>query len=198
MSWIGKILAVMGMLLALVWMWFTASTFAARTNWKIQADNYKKGYEDAKAAREAEYRTNQSERDALARQLKSEQTKAEGLTAQLEKAKDDNTKSSEALAAVTKSVNKLTLETSELQANNAANQARGDKLQGLVNTLEDEKIKLTITTAQAVKDKQAAETLARQAVSDKLNADKKTEEVTAQLADEKANRLAGGPSGNTL
>lgn len=63
-----------------------------------------------------------------------------------------------------------------------------------VNALEDEKIKLTITTEQAVKDKQAAETLTRQAVQDKLNAEKKVDDLTTQLADAKAagSGLGGG------
>ena len=77
MSWIGKILAVLGLLLALVSVWFTSASFAARTNWKVQADNYKKAYEEAKLAREGEYKTNLSERDALARQVRTEQSRAE-------------------------------------------------------------------------------------------------------------------------
>ena len=192
MSWIGKILAVMGMLLALVLMWFTASTFAARTNWKVQADNYKKVYEDAKAAREAEYRTNQSERDALARQVKTEQSRADGFAVQFKKAEADIAKVTADLADLTKADKERAALVSELQANAAANQARADKLQGRVNGLEDEKIKLTITAEQAVKDKQAAETLARQAQQDKLNADKKAEDLAGLLADEKSRGFGGG------
>jgi hypothetical protein len=192
MSWIGKILAVMGMILALAVMWFAASAFAVRTNWKVQADNYKKGYEDAKIAREAEYRTYQSEKDALARQLKSEQTRAEGLSAQLEKAKTDITQNTTQLAKLTEAVNDLNIRASELQANAAAQQARADKLGTRVNSLEDEKIKLTIIAEQATKDKQAAETLTRQAQADKLNADKKVEELTNSLADAKAAGIGGG------
>ncbi len=198
MSWIGKILAVMGMLLALVLMWFTASTFAARTNWKVQADNYKKVYEDAKAAREAEYRTNQSERDALARQVKTEQSRADGFAVQFKKAEADVAKVTADLADLTKADKERAALVSELQANAAANQARADKLQGRVNGLEDEKIKLTITAEQAVKDKQAAETLARQAQQDKLNADKKAEDLAALLADEKSRGFGGGGSDRSL
>lgn len=192
MSWIGKILAVMGMLLALAAMWFTASAFAVRTNWKVQADAYKKGFEDAKAAREAEYRTYLAERDALLRQVKTEQSRADSMVARLEKAEDDAKKSAEAQAKVTEAYTKSNVLVSELQANNAAQQARADKLGVRVGELEDEKIKLTITAEKAVKEKQAAETLTRQAQADKATADKKVEELTAQLADAKTGGTSGG------
>ncbi len=198
MSWIGKILAVMVMLLALVWMWFTASTFVARTNWKVQADTYKKAYDEAKVAREAEYRTNLSERDALARQVKTEQSRADAFAAQLKKSDDDLAKITVQLADLSAAATKRDIQVSELQANAAANQARGDKLQVRVNALEDEKIKLTITTEQAVKDKQAAETLARQAQQDKLNAEKKADDLANLLAEEKARGLPGGGGERSL
>lgn len=191
MSWIGKILAVLGMVMALAAMWFTASAFAVRTNWKVQADAYKKGFEEAKLAREGEYRTYLAERDALARQAKTEQSRADSLVAQLEKAKDDIRKSADALAKLTESVNTLNIQASELQATAAAQQARADKLGLRVGALEDEKIKLTIAAEQAIKDKQAAETLTRQAQGDKAIAEKKADELAAQLADAKTAGAAG-------
>jgi len=191
MSWIGKILAVLVMVLALVWMWFTASVYAARTNWRTQAIAYKDALKDAVAARESEYRTNLAERDALARQVKSEQTRAEGLAAQLEKAKDEVAKTAAQLAAQNDASTKLSVQTAELQANLAAQQARSDKLGNRVNDLENEKVQLTITAEKAVKNQQAAETLTKQAQADKLNADKKVEELSNQLADAR-----GGGSGS--
>lgn len=195
MSWIGKILAVMVMLLAVFGMWLTASAFAVRTNWKVQADTYKKAFDEAKAARESEYRTNQSERDALARQVKAELTKVQGLIAQLEKAGTENTENAKSIAQLKVRYDTLNVQAAELQANLAAAQSGADKLQDRVNRLEEDKIKLTVTTEQAVKDKQAAETLARQAQADKLIAERKAEELASALADEKVNRggsLAGG------
>jgi hypothetical protein len=191
MSWIGKILAVMGMLLALTAMWFTASAFAVRTNWKVQADAYKKGFDEAKAAREAEYRTFLAEKDALARQVKTEQSRADGLVAQLEKAKDDVAKNAATLDTLTKAVNADNLKVSELQANLTAEQARAEKFGIRVGELEDLQIKLTIAAEKATKEKQAAETLTRQAQADKATAEKKVDELTAALADARTAGVAG-------
>ena len=198
MSWLGKILAVLVMVLALVWMWFTASVYAARTNWRTQAIAYKDALKDAVAARESEYRTNLAERDALARQVRSEQTRADGLAAQLEKAKDEVAKTAAQLAAQNDAATKLGVQTAELQANLAAQQARSDKLGTRVNELENEKVQLTITAEKAVKNQQAAETLTKQAQADKLNADKKLEELANQLADARASGFSGGGGGRSL
>lgn len=122
MSWIGKILAVLGLLLALVWMWFTATTFAARTNWKTRSDNYEAAYKQAKDAREGEYRTFQAERDALARQLKSAETRADTATAQLKKAEADLAKAADDYAKLNESAGKRDVLVAEHQANAAANQ----------------------------------------------------------------------------
>jgi uncharacterized phage infection (PIP) family protein YhgE len=192
MSWIGKILAVLVMVLALVWMWFTASVYAARTNWRTQAVAYKDALKDAVTARESEYRTYLAERDALARQVKSEQTRADGLAAQLEKAKDEVAKTAAQLAAQNDAATKLGVQTAELQANLTAQQGRADKLGNRVNELENEKVQLTITAEKAVKNQQAAETLTKQAQADKLNADKKVEELSNQLADARASGFTGG------
>ncbi len=192
MSWIGKILAVMGMLLALAAMWFIASAYAVRTNWKVQSDAYKKGFDEAKAAREAEYRTYLAEKDALARQVKTELSRADSLVVQLDKAKDDVRKSTDALTKQTEAFNVVNIKASELQANAAAQQARADKLGQRVGELEDEKIKLTVSEQKAIKEKQAAETQTRQALSDKANAEKKADELAAQLADAKTGGASGG------
>jgi hypothetical protein len=192
MSWLGKILAVMVLLLALVWMWFTVTVFAARTNWKTQAENYKKAHTEAVAARDNEYRTGLGEQDALRRQLKSAQALADGLTAQVAKLKDDVEKNGEQIKLVNAGNDKRDAQAAELQALAAAERGRADKLGQRVNSLEDEKVKQTIVVEQSLKDKQAAETVARQATQDKLNAEKKLEEVSNQLADARASGFSGG------
>jgi len=192
MSWLGKILAVLVLLLALVWMWFTVSVFAARTNWKTRADSYEKAHKDAVAARDNEYRTGLAEQDALKRQLKSAQSLADGLTAQVTKLKDDVEKNGEQIKLINSGNDKREALTSELQALNAAANTRADKLGQRVNLLEADKVKDTILVEQSLKDKQAAETVARQATQDKENALKKLEEVSNQLADARANGFTGG------
>lgn len=192
MSWLGKILAVLVLLLALVWMWFTVSVFAARTNWKAQAENYKKAQAEAVGARETEYRTYLAEKDALARQLKSAQALADGLNTQVAKLKEDVEKNGEQIKQINATTDKRDAQLSEHQALLAGERGRADKLAQRVNSLEDEKVKQTIVTEQSIKDKQQAETQARQAIQDKINAEKKLEEVSNLLADAKANGFTGG------
>ncbi|HYH64613.1 MAG TPA: hypothetical protein VD866_07965 [Urbifossiella sp.] len=198
MSWLGKILAVLVLLLALVWMWFTVSVFAARTNWKTRADNYEKAHKDAVAARDNEYRTGLAEQDALRRQLKSAQAEAQGLSTQVAKLKDDVDKNGEQIKLINAGNDKREALTSELQALNTAANTRADKLGQRVNTLEAQKVKDAILVEQSLKDKQAAETVARQATQDKENALKKLEEVSNQLADARASGFGGGTGGFSL
>ena len=94
MTWLGKILAILVMVMAVAGMWFTTSAYVARTNWKTQADMYKKSFEEAKAARDNEYRVYLAEKNALLSQLNSEQANVASLTKRLADAdlvKDENT-----------------------------------------------------------------------------------------------------------
>ena len=193
MTWLGKILALLAMVVAVVWMWFTVSVFVARTNWKKQADDYKAAYAAAKDAREAEYKTSLAEKDALLTQLASEKKAGEKLASQLDAAKTDLTKTKTDLAAVTDAIGKLNAQFVEVQAQATADRGRADNLQGRVAKLEEENIKATVIAQQAVKDKQAAETLARQATTQKNVAEGTIENLKTQLAEEKQNR-PGGPA----
>ncbi|QDU24049.1 hypothetical protein [Urbifossiella limnaea] len=200
MSWLGKILAVLVLLLALVWMWFTVTVFAARTNWKTQAEAFKKGREEAVAARDSEYRTYLAEKDALLRQLKSEQAQVAKLTTDVTQLAADVAKNGEQIKVLNDATGKRDATITDLQASLAAETSRADTQTKRVNTLETEKVDDTIKREQAVKDKQAAETVARQATQDKLTAEKKLEEVSNLLADAKAQGFtgAGGSGGASL
>lgn len=192
MTWLGKILALLAMVVAVVWMWFTVSVFVARTNWKKQADDYKAAYAAAKDAREAEYKTSLAEKDALLTQLTSEKKAGEKLASQLDAAKTDLAKTKGDLAAVTEAIGKLNAQFVEVQAQATADRGRADNLQARSAKQEEDLIKATVTAQQAVKDKQAAETLAKQATTQKNVADATIENLRVQLAEEKQNRL-GGP-----
>ena len=71
MTWLGKILLVVVMLMALVWVWLIANDFATRVNWKAQAEMYKKGYQEVLKARQDEYAGHLAERDALYRKAET-------------------------------------------------------------------------------------------------------------------------------
>ena len=65
MTWIGKILTVLVMIAAVVWMFLNVQAFTTRTNWKIEADRYKDAFKKAIDAREADYRAGLTEVDIV-------------------------------------------------------------------------------------------------------------------------------------
>src|SRR6186997_1428344 len=99
MTWLGKILTFLIFLGALVWAYFTVQTFVLRTNWKTEADNYKKAYNEARQKREDDVKRYYVAEDALRRQLAIEQARndsqgktIETLSANAKKANVDFTK----------------------------------------------------------------------------------------------------------
>src|SRR5688572_24876827 len=69
MTWLGKILAFVVMILALVWMYFTVNVYVTRTNWKNESAKWRKAYDEAIAARESEHRIHQSSDSAYAQKV---------------------------------------------------------------------------------------------------------------------------------
>src|SRR5688572_9285963 len=65
MTWIGKILTILVMVAALIWMFLNVQTYVTRTNWYAEAKKYREGYNTAIAAREADYRAGQTEIDSM-------------------------------------------------------------------------------------------------------------------------------------
>jgi uncharacterized phage infection (PIP) family protein YhgE len=182
------------MLLALVWMWFTVSVYAARTNWKVQADTYKKAYDDARKARETEHAAYLAEKDSLEKQVLTGQTRIQGLSDQIAKLQADAKKLDDALAAAQKTIKDYDVGAVELAARVQAMTDEVSKLRTRSNQLEDERVVLVIKKEQADKDKQAAEILARQATAERLVLATQIETLSAQVAE--AQRTGG--SGTVL
>lgn len=183
MTLIGKILAVLVLLLALVWMWFTVSVFVARTNWKSQAETYKAAYAEARTARETEHGAYQAEKDALERQVLSYETRVKGLTEQIAKLQADAKGSETALANANMAAKNAEANAAELTARVQGMTDEVKKTRDRNNNLEDERVVLVIKKEQAEKDRQAAENLARQASGDKLLAEQRLEELRAELSE---------------
>lgn len=199
MTWLGKILAVCAMVLALVWMWFTATVYVTRTNWKARSDQYQKAYEEAKAAREGEYRVYLAKEDALAKQVAAAEGKAAGLDrrlAELTKANADYTGQITALNATIKDTD--VSKAVSLQAGLQAAQSELDAVRKRSGELEVERVRLTVLKEEAEKAKLAAEIAMRQSQAQLLLAQSLTEDLRAQLADARSPggataRLLGGP-----
>lgn len=192
MTWIGKILAVLVMILAVAWMWFTVSVYVARTNWKAQADQYKTAYGDARAAVETEQRMHAGERDALARELTAERTKSAAQETQIAKLNADSTANAATAAALDQSYKTLQRSVTELQANlqSAITEVGSGRDRNTI--LEAEKVRLVIARETAEKDRQAAENAAKQAQAERLLADRRVEDLSTQVNELRQTSTAGG------
>jgi hypothetical protein len=183
MTWIGKILAILVMVMSLVWMWFSVSAFATRTNWKVQADTYKKAYEEAKNARGSEFNIYQSEKDALERQLTASESRITGLNTQVAELQEANKGFIASANKLTQVINDGDVAAVEFQARMQAAIDEANKLRSQNQELQKDRVQLIIAKDQAEKAKQAAETLARQAEAEKLIAERQNERLVAQVAD---------------
>jgi hypothetical protein len=180
MTWLGKILAVLVFVLALVWAWFTVTVFVTRTNWKTVAEGYKQGQREAFAARDAEYRQYQQEKDALAREvasLRAELASARTNQAALAKTNQDNRRELDRLTAALGDYDKRIV---QLQSVNDRQLQELNAVRERNTTLETERVELVIRREQAERERQGAQNeakLARQ-IADDLT--RRVEDLTAQ------------------
>lgn len=156
MTWLGKILVFVVLILALAWMWLTATDYATRVNWKAQRDMYKKSFDEAVAARESDYRRHQAELESSLRKLDSAEKELIARKSELDtlaKANRDNKAELDRLitAAATADAQVVKLQTS-LQAS----LKELDTVRDRNNKLEVDRQELTITREQARRDELAA------------------------------------------
>jgi predicted nucleic acid-binding Zn-ribbon protein len=192
MTWLGKILAVCAMVLALVAMWLMASVYATRTNWQARADQYKKAYDEAKAAREGEYKVYLAEKDALAKQVAAAEAKAAGLSSQVATLDKESKNYSRQIDDLNATVKDADLKAVQLQANFQTTLSELDAVRKRAGALEDEKVRLTVAAEEAKKGQLAAEIAMRQAQAERLLAEARVEDLRNQLADARSGAAGGG------
>lgn len=192
MTWLGKILAVCAMVLALGWMWLTASVYATRTNWQARSDQYAAAYKDARTALEADQRSFQAKQNALAKQLAASEAKAAGLAAQvatLEKANKDYTGQ---IAGLNNTIKDADVKAVELQAALGSLLTQTDQVRKRAGDLEEKVVQLTIVKEAAEKDKLSAEIARKQAEAERDSANARAEDFRGQLADARDPNRRGG------
>ena len=193
MTWLGKILSVCAMVLALGWMWLTASVYATRTNWQARSEQYKKAYEDARAVVQADQQSFQVRQNALAKQLSASEAKAAGLAAQvatLEKANKDYVNQ---IGGLNNTIKDSDVKAVELQAALGSLLTQTDQVRKRAGDLEEKVVQLTIVKEGAEKDKLSAEIAKKQAEAERDSANARAEELRGQLADARdPNRRGGG------
>lgn len=186
MTWIGKILSVFVLIVGVAAMWFMATVYTARTNWKKDRDGWQEAYKQAEKARleeQAEYRTN---KDALERRISAEVTRAKGLNDQIAKLEGSNKQVVDVNKQQNDVLNKSDVKAVDLLANLEALADEAKKLRDRMGLLEKERQQLVIDREVALKDRQSFENQAKQAVSDKLIAEGKIESLNTQIAELKS------------
>jgi hypothetical protein len=191
MTWLGKILTVMVLLLALTWVWLTALTFATRTNWKASSDKYKASLEESEAQRKREFDSAQAKiadlNSQLAEARKSSETSAD-RNAELARANDLNQKD---YGTLTTSIQKGDVAAVEAAANLKAAQDELDAVRKRSAGLEDERKDLLISLNTARNNQAAAEADARQARAREEDANKRNDYL-AGLVNELKQRVGSG------
>lgn len=186
MTWIGKILSVFVLIIGVAAMWFMATVYTARTNWKNDRDAWQAAFKQAEKARleeQAEYRTN---KDALERRILAEVTRSKGLGETIAKLEGSNKQVIDVNKQQNDVLNKADVKAVDLQANLEALADEAKKLRDRMGLLEKERQQLVIDREVALKDRQSFENQAKQAVSDKLIAEGKIESLNTQIAELKA------------
>lgn len=196
MTWVGKILAVLVLVLALAWMWFTASVYVARTNWKNDRDAWKKLYEEAKTARTAELDSYRNEKAGLEAELLAMKTANQGLAAQVAKLNGANEATTKANATLNKTISENDIKATELQANLTAAAAEVQTARKRIAELEGERVNLVVKAETAERERQAAANLTRKAETDRQLAEQRLERLSTELAEIKA--VGGGTAGGAV
>ena len=150
MTWFGKILAFMVLVLALCWVWLTATAFVTRTNWKKNADDYDVALKQVRDTRAKEYEDAQAKIAELTKQLEAERKASEFSANQVAawrvvsevNVRDHTTFANAIKAGDTQSI--------VLQASNDAIVKELDSLRKRSNSLEDDRKDLTIALAKAL------------------------------------------------
>lgn len=192
MTWLGKILAMLVMLLSLVWMYFTANVYVTRTNWKTEADKYKKAYSEAIAARESEYRAHQSADDAWTRKLAAANTEIAGLKTDNATLLVANTKNVESMKGLAAAIEQADIKAVTLQIGLDSAIKEADAIRQRANKLEDERITLVLAKEMAAKERLEAQNDLKLANSRQEDAERRLELAQAALKEAIAQGGGGG------
>jgi hypothetical protein len=201
MTWLGKILTFVVMVMAVVTMFFTAQAFVTRTAWQARADDATAKLKQSEDLRRQEERRHQAEVDALRRQAGLYLTQLEGPDGK-GGLKDQNRTLAGAVEAVR-------AETEKLQKNYAAVDVaavqQGTNLTATVAELranrdqvaelQDKAVGLQLATELARREATKATNAARQSQAVADDYAKRVDDLQARVAELRARLGAGGGGG---
>ncbi len=196
MTWLGKILAVLVMLLALVWVWLTAKVYVTRTNWKTEMERYKKGYGEAVAARDAEYTARITSGADYEKRITTLSQDVANLNQQLDLAKTELNTRRDAIALLEADKNRGNTLITVLQSNLQNSITELNTVREQLDRREKEVIDLVLSRERADTAKTDAEIRERVAKQRFEEADTRVAELINQLRE--AQRGGGAGRGGPL
>ncbi len=187
MTLLGKILAVMVTLFALVWMFFNVQSYVARTNWKAEADKYRERADKALKAREDDYRAGQADKDALAKALDKTRKEVSDRDDRLKTLSDENTKLDANVKAMATTLDQTKQAKDQTDANLAATIAEGTRLRAQYDAAQDRLVLLVVAKEKAEADRLQAQIERNTAQGRAEQLAKTVEDLGGQVASLKRN-----------
>jgi len=194
---LGKILAVLVMLVSVVWAALTAQSYVTRTNWKTRAETYKKAFDRATDRLE-------EERGARIRAVSDLETRVRSLTleneAQDKKIREVSKGNSDTLARITeldKAIKSPDEQNRELQAIRDVADKRSKDFRKAVSDLESANDKYRFDLESANRDKRTAEQQAALQLDRADDAKKRLEAAQDEIRGLKQ-QVAAGASGREM
>ena len=196
MTWFGKILAFMVLVLALCWVWLTATVFVTRGNWKKNADDYKTALDQVRDTRAKEYEDSQAKIAELSKQLDAERSASTASANQVSAWRVVVETNVRDYGTLTKSINDGDTKSIVLQAVVDSSMKEVEAVRRRSNSLEDDRKDLTIALAKAMNDRAQALSEASQARGQNEDLTRRVEALNNQVAELKAaggGGMFGGP-----
>lgn len=191
MTWLGKVLAIVVMLMSLAWMWFTAADYSARVNWKNSQVAWQKAYDEIREARKSESTRHQSELEALYKSVESVQKELIARKGELDTLATANKNNKAELDRLVTAAATSDQQIVKLQTEKDAMIKELNVVRDRNNKLEQDRQDLTITREQSRRDELAARNEAKlqRALADDLS--RRVDDQTALINEL---RVTGGGS----
>lgn len=194
MTWLGKILTFMVFLGALAWGYFTLQAFVLRTNWKVEADKYKKAYNEAKAKRQDEANRFYAAEEALRRRVAIAQQQNDALNSQVRDLVAAAKKTTDDITRLQSEYEKGDVTSLKLQANLDSSVKELKFVRDRNYSLEDGRVQLVIAAEDARREMVRARNSEKLAQSIADDNAKKVEDLVARVTELRQ----GGGSGSAV
>jgi len=189
MTWLGKILTFVVLIVSVVWMFFSVQAYATQVKWHTAVNDFKKRLEESENYRKIELARYQANEDAIKRQYDIETKRTAGLQKELAAAQEANKKFILKVEDQQKAINDSDTKSALLQTNVDGTLKELDASRIRINQLEDKTGDLVFKAEDAKRAMVQAQNDARLARGQAEDLGKKNEELAERLNEYKQ----GGP-----